>query len=84
MNYDVLTTHFTTAKLEAVKGLLEKLTVDLDKNDLTTTREFGLLYPRRLQSILNFITERDAALEELKVYGRDPRNADPIFTKEVS
>lgn len=28
--------------------------------------------------------ERDAALEELKVYGRDPKNADPIFTKEVS
>ncbi|KAK3309686.1 guanine nucleotide exchange factor synembryn-like protein [Chaetomium strumarium] len=26
--------------------------------------------------------ERDAALEELKVYGRDPNNADPIFTKE--
>ncbi|EFX03961.1 hypothetical protein CMQ_889 [Grosmannia clavigera kw1407] len=26
--------------------------------------------------------QRDAALEELKVYGRDPRNADPIFTKE--
>lgn len=40
MDFDVLTTHFTTAKLEAVKGLLEKLTVDLDKNDLTTTREF--------------------------------------------
>jgi hypothetical protein len=27
--------------------------------------------------------ERDAALEELKVYGRDPNYADPIFTKEV-
>ncbi|KAL8393595.1 hypothetical protein RB595_003365 [Gaeumannomyces hyphopodioides] len=26
--------------------------------------------------------DRDAALEELKVYGRDPRDADPIFTKE--
>ncbi|KAL2018391.1 hypothetical protein VTK56DRAFT_869 [Thermocarpiscus australiensis] len=26
--------------------------------------------------------ERDAALEELKVYGRDPNYADPIFTKE--
>ncbi|CAK7215790.1 hypothetical protein SBRCBS47491_002603 [Sporothrix bragantina] len=25
--------------------------------------------------------ERDTALEELKVYGRDPRDADPIFTK---
>ncbi|KAI0877652.1 guanine nucleotide exchange factor [Hypoxylon argillaceum] len=26
--------------------------------------------------------QRDAILEELKIYGRDPRNADPIFTKE--
>ncbi|KAI0535793.1 guanine nucleotide exchange factor [Xylaria digitata] len=26
--------------------------------------------------------ERDAALEELKIYGRDPHNADPIFTRE--
>lgn len=26
--------------------------------------------------------QRDAALEELKIYGRDPRNADPIFTKD--
>jgi len=27
-------------------------------------------------------TQRDVALEELKVYGRDPRNADPLFTKD--
>ncbi|OTB01225.1 hypothetical protein M426DRAFT_221857 [Hypoxylon sp. CI-4A] len=27
-------------------------------------------------------TQRDTALEELKIYGRDPRNADPIFTKK--
>ncbi|OTB19302.1 hypothetical protein K445DRAFT_72824 [Daldinia sp. EC12] len=26
--------------------------------------------------------QRDSALEELKIYGRDPQNADPIFTKE--
>ncbi|KKY29797.1 putative guanine nucleotide exchange factor synembryn [Diaporthe ampelina] len=26
--------------------------------------------------------QRDAALEEVKVHGRDPRSADPIFTKE--
>ncbi|KAI0126924.1 guanine nucleotide exchange factor [Xylariales sp. AK1849] len=25
--------------------------------------------------------QRDAALEELKIYGRDPQNADPIFTQ---
>ncbi|RFU73880.1 guanine nucleotide exchange factor synembryn [Trichoderma arundinaceum] len=28
--------------------------------------------------------DRDEALEELKIYGRDPRNADPIFTKETN
>ncbi|TVY47488.1 Synembryn-like protein [Lachnellula occidentalis] len=27
--------------------------------------------------------QRDADLEQLKVYGRDPTNADPIFTKEA-
>ncbi|KAH7027778.1 guanine nucleotide exchange factor [Microdochium trichocladiopsis] len=27
-------------------------------------------------------SQRDTALEELKVYGRDPRFADPLFTKE--
>ncbi|CAJ2500478.1 Uu.00g033310.m01.CDS01 [Anthostomella pinea] len=26
--------------------------------------------------------QRDAALEELKIFGRDPRNSDPIFTKK--
>ncbi|KAI0096899.1 guanine nucleotide exchange factor [Nemania sp. FL0031] len=26
--------------------------------------------------------QRDSALEELKIYARDPRNADPVFTKE--
>lgn len=26
--------------------------------------------------------QRDVALEELKIHGRDPRNADPIFTKD--
>jgi hypothetical protein len=39
--------------------------------------------PRVLTGSLLNNTERDAALEELKVYGRDPTNADPIFTKEV-
>lgn len=31
---------------------------------------------------LTFV-ERDAHLEQLKVFGRDPTNSDPIFTKEV-
>lgn len=29
-------------------------------------------------------SERDAALEKLKVYGRAVEDADPIFTKDVS
>jgi hypothetical protein len=33
--------------------------------------------------LLKLDAERDAALEELKLYGRDPSYADPIFTKEV-
>ncbi|KAI6367642.1 hypothetical protein MCOR25_004864 [Pyricularia grisea] len=52
-----------TAKLSAVKGLLDRLTLDLKEHNLSSQ-------------------ERDAALEQLKVYGRDPRDADPIFTKE--
>lgn len=35
-----------------------------------------------LEAISLLPHQRDAALEKLKVYGRDPRNADPIFTKE--
>jgi hypothetical protein len=27
--------------------------------------------------------ERDELLQQLKVYGRDPTNSDPIFTKEA-
>jgi hypothetical protein len=34
--------------------------------------------------VTNSHTERDQALEELKVYGRNPVDADPIFTREVS
>lgn len=29
------------------------------------------------------MTERDDALEELKIYGREPKNAEPIFTSKV-
>ncbi len=36
------------------------------------------------ERLLRSCTERDAALEQLKVYGRDPSFADPIFTKQVS
>lgn len=72
-----------TAKLEAVTKLLRKLTADLEKNDLTTDRE--LTGPISLwATVLTRAVERDAMLEELKVYGRDFRDADPIFEKEVS
>ena len=34
--------------------------------------------------MLTLITaERNAALEQLKVFGRNPVNAEPIFTKDV-
>lgn len=29
-------------------------------------------------------TQREKFLETLKIYGRDPRDSDPIFTEEVS
>jgi hypothetical protein len=35
-----------------------------------------------LQKINLLPHQRDALLEQLKVYGRDPANSDPIFTKE--
>ncbi|KAI1854193.1 hypothetical protein JX265_000597 [Neoarthrinium moseri] len=35
-----------------------------------------------LETISLLPHQRDAALEELKIYGRDPQNADPIFAKE--
>lgn len=36
-----------------------------------------------LNSVSLLPQERDAALEQLKIYGREPRDADPIFTKET-
>lgn len=35
-------------------------------------------------SVSYFGTERATTLEELKVFGRDANQSDPIFTKEVS
>ncbi|KAH6977055.1 guanine nucleotide exchange factor [Ilyonectria sp. MPI-CAGE-AT-0026] len=35
-----------------------------------------------LDAIILLPKDRDLALEELKIYGRDPKYADPIFTKE--
>ncbi|KAK3495881.1 guanine nucleotide exchange factor [Neurospora crassa] len=56
----------------------------------------GVSGPAKLQAVTTLVNkltedlkskslspeERDKALEELKVYGRDPRSADPIFTKQ--
>ncbi|KAI1384314.1 guanine nucleotide exchange factor [Hypoxylon trugodes] len=35
-----------------------------------------------LETVSLLPQQRDSALEELKIYGRDPRDADPIFAKE--
>ena len=73
----------STAKLADVKRLLDKLTLDLQKICMLPHREHdgdegGAVRTTRLTD-----TERDAALEQLKLYGRDPVDAEPIFTKEV-
>ncbi|KAF4632303.1 hypothetical protein G7Y89_g5823 [Cudoniella acicularis] len=68
------------AKLEEVTRLMDKLTTDLQQINLLPHRMQG---PRSSEIQLTS-TERDAHLEQVKVYGRDPTNADPIFTKEAS
>lgn len=72
-----------TAKLDAVTALLDKLQLDLDKHTLTphrmtlspTMKEASGLFLRKI--------ERVATLEELKIYGRNEDDSDPIYTKEV-
>ncbi|GAW11715.1 hypothetical protein ANO14919_010650 [Xylariales sp. No.14919] len=49
---------------------------------LTATTGLVDKLTRDLASVNLLPHQRDAALEELKIYGRDPRNADPIFTRE--
>ena len=41
-------------------------------------------YLSRLCPTINNEVERNAAMEQLKVFGRNAANADPIFTREVS
>ncbi|KFZ07304.1 hypothetical protein V501_06579 [Pseudogymnoascus sp. VKM F-4519 (FW-2642)] len=68
------------AKLAEVKRLLEKLSLDLQKICMLPHREQDVevdVDSTRLTDI-----ERDAALEQLKLYGRDPVDAEPIFTQE--
>jgi hypothetical protein len=69
------------AKLEDVTRLMNKLAADLQKITLLPYRKHTLR-ARVLKSLTS--AERDAHLEQLKVYGRDPTNADPIFTKQAS
>lgn len=78
------------AKLAVVGGLINKLRDDAKNSTLTTTRTYKLLphfssaYYGKQYRLTDLSIERDAALEELKVYGRDPRYADPLFARDVS
>lgn len=81
-------TNVHQAKLAAVSNLVQELRDDLKTPALTTSRK--LFRPPQVLNVASEAssshrprTERDAALEELKVYGRDPRYADPLFAKEV-
>jgi hypothetical protein len=71
-----------SAKLQAVTTLLAKLKEDLDKIIMLPHRQHVVSMSSEMEADAKD-AERDAALEELKVYGRDPLNADPIFTKDV-
>ncbi|OBT50330.1 hypothetical protein VE04_08987 [Pseudogymnoascus sp. 24MN13] len=68
------------AKLAEVKRLLEKLSLDLQKICMLPHREQDVevdVDSTRLTDI-----ERAAAVAQLKLYGRDPVDAEPIFTQE--
>lgn len=56
-----------------------KLSADLQKISLLPHRESS----DEQQTSALTPAERDASLEQLKVFGRDPTNAEPIFTREV-
>ena len=58
------------------------LSSDLEKVNLLPHRKHEAHSSPEKQALTE--VERDAHLEQLKVYGRDPNNSDPIFTKEVS
>ena len=60
-----------------------KLSADLQRITLLPHRTHTLSSRARVLSIVTK-AERDALLEQVKVYGRDPTNAEPIFTKEAS
>jgi hypothetical protein len=67
------------AKLEDVTRIMGKLASDLHTINLLPHRAY-LQSPGDLPLTS---AERDELLQQLKVYGRDPTNSDPIFTKEA-
>lgn len=69
---------------------MDKLASDLQQINLLPHRmHISLPYPYSYSYTIAIAfthspsAERDAHLEQVKVYGRDPTNADPIFTKEA-
>jgi hypothetical protein len=75
----VILTDLWVAKLEDVTKLMDKLSSDLQKINLLPHRACSSTL---FSSLPLTLVERDALLEQLKVYGRDPANSDPIFTKQ--
>ena len=72
------------AKLEEVTRLMGKLSADLQHINLLPHRTHIPNAEGSCEQYNNTYEERDALLEQVKVYGRDPTNAEPIFTKEAS
>lgn len=70
------------AKMDQVTKLMEILSSDLSHVNLLPHRQHSLPIVERVLRLT--LVERDAHLEQLKVLGREPANADPIFTKQVS
>jgi hypothetical protein len=73
-----------TAKLDEITALLDKLQLDLDKHTLTPQRKtFSSSIMKHATGLLLRKIEREATLAELKIYGRNADDSDPIYTKEV-
>jgi len=69
-------------KLQRVGKLVEELRDDFEYINLLPHGEYtGIITPKRSNSWLE--QERNATMEQLKVFGRNPENADPIFTPQV-
>ena len=62
---------------------MDQLSLDLKEANLSSQRELRPGEQWTLTNIILINIERDSSLEQLKVHGRDPNYADPIFTKLV-